>query len=220
MGEPNTGTIGQIQLDAKQIAAIVLFSGVPSGTKPEEWVALADRESSYRPWIPSPSGKHWGIWQIGTFHVGTVPGAPTNKDEFRKWLLNPWNNFKAAKAVYAKQGWGAWEASHTPNMEHVNAVKDPSFVGVLDARDPGWGDVKETLGDIGEELIPDPLEAFFKIASDAAGWIGDRDNWVRVALVLGGGVLIIAAAGSLVAPAVLNRNRVEVSTSTEQESEK
>lgn len=55
----------------------------------------------------------WGLWQINIgANLPTVAalGAPNDPCGAARWLLNPENNARAARAIYDRQGLGAWSA--------------------------------------------------------------------------------------------------------------
>lgn len=181
--------------------------GAPKGTSVAQWVALADGESSYRIW--AQNGTHWGLWQIAENHLGEgIPGAPKDLEGFKKWLLSPWNNFIAAKFIYARQGWGAWTASHVPSAAHIDAAAHPNALGVLQSagvQSPAKA-AENFLDGIGDpvEKVAAAIKGIFDLGVKAGSWIGNRDNWSRVAIVFVGGTVIIVAAGAMVKTPLAN----------------
>jgi hypothetical protein len=180
-------------LTAPQIAAVIAAGpSPPSGTTAAEWVALAQRESSGRTDVRSPSGRHVGLWQIGKFHYPLViDSGATNEEVFARWLETPNNNWRAATIVYGRQGWGAWEASHAETEEARQAVANPNSEGVEGTF--GLGDVADA--------IPDPLEQIKMLAEvfgKALEWITDPNTWRRIALVGAGVGIALVAVNALI----------------------
>jgi hypothetical protein len=166
-------------------------------------VAKADEESTYRTDVIS-SADAVGLEQVRTLHAGKG-GGPTGRDEYREWLKDPCNNFAAAKAVYASQGWGAWrDSGGSPNVNdsHRRAVEDmpvggPTICG---------GSAVGPLGDVDPsipDVIPDVAGALaqaLEYVRAAATWITDRRNMGRIAFVLIGGIVTMGALVTLAKP--------------------
>lgn len=207
-----------------------VHGGPPSGTSVAEWVAKADQEARHvdggklEPETVNAIGAV-GLWQVRDFHAALVQRfaagirVPQERDQFRNWLKSPFNNWLATKAVYDAQGWGAWAASGgrpTPAARHKAAAADPDASGATSGAgilgpdgtvidEPG---VEQTsLGDVARAAGGYALEAGAQLArladilTDAAGWLSRRENWTRVALVVGGGGVALIAAAGLTRPA-------------------
>lgn len=179
-------------------AKVVDFLGAPSGTTDAEWVAKARQESSHNP-VASNSG-HIGLWQIGLEHKGIVgTTAFMTKAKFEEWLKNPFNNFRAAKALYGAGKWKPWDASGgkpTPTDADKQAVKD--------AKDQAGGvdEIIDKAGDIAGDLVPDPLKNITDLALNGYKWITDRRNIGRIVMGLVGTTVLVGSLVVLAKPVV------------------
>lgn len=204
-------------LTAAQVAGIVaaVEGGPPPGTSVAEWVATARNESSFRTAVRN--GSYVGLWQIGDFHGPLVKrhtgySLPTDRAGFGRWLESPLHNWTAAKAVYAAQGWRAWEASHRPSPADTAAARSPDHsVATSGGAVAQGGEVGPERGVEAENVldifgfatdVPGQLAKIAGVLIDAGQWIADRNNWSRVALVVGGGTVAVAALTTLARPAL------------------
>ena len=89
-------------LSQTQIAMYARAAGLPGD--PDVWAAVAMAESSGRTDIVNSIGCV-GLWQINQpVHVKRHPTWTV------RWLSDPMNNAKAAKAIYASHAPQPWEA--------------------------------------------------------------------------------------------------------------
>lgn len=205
-------------LSQGQIAMIARAAGLPGD--PNVWAAVAMAESSGRTDVVNSIGCV-GLWQINQrAHVKAHPTWTV------AWLKNPLNNAKAAKVIYADQGWGAWEAYTGPDGRGSDGPwKD--YQGKGGAVPAGWwDDFKDGFGD-GFDLGPGPEDLFdggtgndgidslgalgdvatgvgtiAEAVQKAAVWMGEAKNWVRIGYVVGGG-LLVAMGLAIVAKPIL-----------------
>jgi hypothetical protein len=175
-----------------------------------KWVAIALAESDGDARAKNDVGAgHTGLWQISGLHAGAVPGSPSNRAAFREWLYLPYNNAKAAKYVYDRQGYGAWEVvtngRYLSYMGRARAVPFPPSLtaGSQDASllDPN------TWAAAASALVPDPMEKVATAAInigeaivDAGAWVADPSNWSRVALVGIGAAALLLALNAVAKP--------------------
>lgn len=179
------------------VVASIASQGTPAGTTVEEWIAKARQESGVGDGLvdeKADNGTAAGVWQVN-YRV--------HKQYARDWLLNPLNCWTATKAIYASQGWQAWAASGgkpTPTAKDREAAQNPAPVH-------GWG--VGAISDAVDDLVPEPLAELAGYVRDAvevviaAGeWIADPHNIARVALVLAGAAVAVAAVNIVARPVV------------------
>lgn len=107
---------------------------------------------------------------IGLFQIHLPAHGPKlvewtgsqDRDTWIKWLSDPWNNIKAAAAVYKSQGLGAW-------TQYKNGAYKPYMGEILDV--PGV-----TVSD-------GPLISGGEISSRSDSWI--TEQWLKVKKALG-----------------------------------
>jgi len=141
--------------------------------------------------------------------------GPARRKEFgissNEELYNPVTNAMAAKKIASSQGLKAWSTyTNGAYLKHMGkAVKKeansleevqtaawmPSLPGIPDPGDESFGDL----------LMPDGTleiaEGVYSVAESiqkAALWIVKPKNWVRIAYVVGGGVVVSAALMSII----------------------
>jgi hypothetical protein len=140
-----------------------------------------------------------GIWQINSVHRRTHPNWTP------QWLKVPENNAQAmAEISGGGSNWTPWSAYNNGRyeqfMDRARAAVDKTPTNT----DPIAGAASQLGG-----IIPDPLAGiaeaaitFVTTVNDAARWIGDPSNWVRVVQVVGGVLLGIAAINIVIKPVV------------------
>lgn len=86
--------------------SIVYWAWTTEGGSPasaSQALRVAQCESGFNPFARSPSGNHWGIFQMHFTHADSLlPGQP------RTALFDPVWNTRAAKHLYDGSGWGPW----------------------------------------------------------------------------------------------------------------
>jgi len=201
-------------LDAAKVAAVVIVEGPPSGTTAAEWVAKARQESSFREDVINVGAgkRHVGLFQIQETHAGTLTeSAFLNPDQYVKWLKDPKNNFRAAKALYKASKWKPWDPSGgkpTPTAADKKAVTDATDVikniGAGNALDDALGTVEDIAGGVADVFgsVPEALSAFLRYVRAAYDWVSDRGNVGRVLMVGIGSVVTIGALLALAKPAI------------------
>lgn len=210
-------------LTQPQVEMVARAAGLPGD--PKVWAAVAMAESSGNTTAKNPASGAYGLWQIHPIHRKDHPTWT------ERWLSDPVNNARAAARVYAQQGWGAWEAYTSGAYQRYLAqpvTRHPgqSATQVMDLND--WleglfgppGSLGRKLGeDMGEDIgrgeTPDlvkPLEGAVDVAQGVATiaegvfkagvWMAQPKNWVRVAYVLGGGLLVGIGAYMIASPVI------------------
>lgn len=200
------------KLTAAQVAGVC--QDPPEGSTTAEWVAKARQESGFDTEVQDFLGlDHWGLFQISASHWnadynenGRMTGS---KENFRAMLKGANFNWQQAKWLYVKDreaggsGWRPWAASGgkpTPTAADRAAAGEPdSSIG-----NSGGGDLGEAIPGLGPvNPLDDAWRALVKVADligQAALWISDRGNWARVAQVVVGTGLVVAAAAIIVKP--------------------
>ncbi len=158
----------------------------------------------------------YGLWQINM--LGSM--GPSRRKSFgitsNEQLYNPMTNAKAAKKIYDGQGWNAWSVyksgaykKYMPSKSDSNwtdgalSVLDNTLLGapgaalgLLDGSGGVLGAVDSTI-DTGT-AISDGIN----VVKDAATWITNPSNWVRVLYVIGGAALVIGGITIMARPLV------------------
>jgi hypothetical protein len=195
-------------LTQAQIAQVARAAGLPGD--PDVWAAVAMAESSGRTDIVNEIGCV-GLWQINQpVHVKAHPQWTV------AWLQNPMNNAKAAKEIYRSQGWGAWEAYTGKDGRGSDGPWRNYYKKNVGASAAGWDPLEDFWNDLlgppergpgsegwdeglpGDGLLPDlgigdvatGIGTIAEAVAKTAVWLGDSRNWVRIAYVAGGAVLV------------------------------
>lgn len=193
-----------MKLTQGQVKAIAAGVGMKD---PARMAAIAMAESGGDTLIVNSIGCV-GLWQIN--QPVWVKSHPTWT---RKWLQNPINNAIAAKAVYAVQGFGAWQAYTGPDakgsdgpwrkFENAPATVPAGF----NWRDPfnlapDGSELEKSPRDwmlehgFGTEspmdsVTPDWMSSAGSAIKATADWVSNPRNWLRVAYGVAGGALVI-----------------------------
>lgn len=135
-----------------------------------------------------------GLLQINQpVHVGSHPTWT------KKWLQNPMNNLAAGLVLYKAAGEkfdGPWLDSRDKGAgggwgKHVKGS------GSTGDTPPDTGSTGSTgTADATQAGVWDTTEGLL----DAAGWIANPQNWIRVLYVAGGGVLVIVGIAVIARP--------------------
>lgn len=130
------------------------------------------------PWIKSQNWQDPGVNTAAAFRVWREAGG-----SWRPWVAYTSGSYRQ----YLLQGKQGADAPVTPGASDP-LVADPAL---------GLGDITDAA-----ESVADAV----KLAASVATWVANPHNWLRVAWVAGGGVMILAglnlAARPLTAPAV------------------
>lgn len=200
-----------------QIEVMARASGWGSRSRDVSYVAMA--ESSGDDHVVNSIGCV-GLLQINQpVHVGSHPKWT------RKWLQDPMHNLAAGLVLYKAAGskfdgpWldsrdkgsgGGW-GQHVSGSGGATQVDDPCADIKGDAKkycEEGQQDPNAEIpfdpnaGGEGGSLMNLAFEVgrLAQVAAKGANWIADPANWVRVAYVVGGGVLAIAAVNMVARP--------------------
>lgn len=200
-------------LTAAQVAGVA--SNPPTGSTTAQWVAKARQESGFRTDVEDfLSSGHWGLWQISEDHWD----KPWNdnvgsKANFVNMLKGANFNWRQAQFLYSEArenggtGWEPWNASGGAPRP---SAADNAAAGTPDTSvGAGGGDA----GDLGEAISGlgplNPLDDVYQAVKagvqtliDAAKWLGDPGNWVRVLQVGGGIALALVAVTIVLKPAI------------------
>lgn len=175
--------MAQVLTDA-QVADIAVFGGW-SANSPDLVTAVAVSLAENRTSDPkkiSPRNVNgsfdYGLWQVNSIH-----GYPVDQ------LLTSTGNARAAFEVWQKQGWSAWTTYKTgAYLLFLPRAKQAIASGTGQGRAPG------VAAGTGSGVAPtlSTLDVAVKTIGGFVGWVGNPHNWVRVAEVTIGGMLIIA----------------------------
>lgn len=194
----------------KDLGAHASVAGWRSYTDIATAVAIALAESGGRAYAiggPNSDGTYdYGCWQINE-------GAHPEKFQGVDWS-NPQTNAKMAFAVYTEAG-NSWRPWSVFNSGKYKQFEKAFAEGVADSI-PGGADplsqATELLEGLGEEVAESTgIDAVGEAINNIGGavykagqWLGDADNWIRVAQVVVGGGLMIAALTIVARPLLEN----------------
>lgn len=184
-------------------------AGLPN---PSKWAAIGMAESGGRTNVVN------GIGATGWLQINQPVHVRRHPKWTKKWLKNPLNNARAAKAIFDEQGWSAWQAytgpdgsgSDGPWRRHYRSgavvpagAWDDFWDGFKDGFDigPGPEDFWDDDGFSDDEWEGDyvgPLDDIAEFTAKAGNWVSNRRNWIRVAYVVGGGILAIVGSAMVI----------------------
>lgn len=187
------------RLTYDQVAKLAMDAGW-RGKDAQTAVAIARAESQFDPMATNFKRKDhsYGLWQI---NMKDAMG-PERRAKYglasNEALFNPETNARVAHAIWKERGgwtdWGAYtNGSWALYRNHaILAVKrieqglKPSELPDLDLSDDSHG--SKTIG----PDIPGPGD-IGKAIGDIGGFLTNRENWLRAAAIIGGGILLILA---------------------------
>lgn len=188
------------RLNYQQVAKLVYDAGW-RGKDAQTAVAIAFAESRGDSMATNFAGKDYsfGLWQINMKdNLG-----PERRQQFgitsNEQLFDPATNAKAAYIIYKQAGnrftdWSTYnDAKFTLYLNGaVFAVKqiEQGKTGIeIPSYDPGKVPAE---GSWGTQSI-NPISGITDAASKVSDFVTNRENWLRAASVLGGGILIIVS---------------------------
>jgi hypothetical protein len=197
-------TLSRAQIEAVvRAGGLPTHSGSPSGT-PATWAAVAMLESSGRTDVVNRLGCV-GLWQICPVNFGWL-GVTQGE------LKDPAANWRAAKRVFARQGWRAWSVvdldpggDNRPSAAWIaeNLGRNVSLT------DPGaWAAGAQVALDQAADAVPDnpiaqlvmPLGIIAGAFKGITEWVTDPNTWKRVALVIAGGGIVLVGVAAIAGP--------------------
>lgn len=186
-----------------QLAGAARAAGFPSGEIPTA-VAVALAESSGRATVVSVSGDY-GPWQINAL------AHPDKLTATTQW----WDvgvSAQLAKRVYdesasrGNDGWYPWTVYRTGTYkEHLDtAAAGSGDGGAIDAT--AASNPVSAVGDMVGAIVAvgNAVKGVAQAVWRAMTWASDPHNWVRVALVAGGGTLVIGGLALAVKPQAID----------------
>lgn len=190
-------------------AQIQMYAQAAGLTPADKWAAIAMAESSGRTDVVNSIGCV-GLWQINQpAHIKEHPSWTV------KYLQDPANNARAAKTVYDKEGFSAWEAYTGPDGVGSDGPWKQYYKGNSSSTatnagvqwyDP-FGILPDGMGGAVENAVPGVAE-LGKMADavvHGAVWISTPYNWVRIGYVMAGGILFIAGVGFIINSTLLGK---------------
>lgn len=195
---------------------IKLYAAAAGFTNPSLMAAIAMAESTGRADVVNSIGCV-GLWQIN--QPVWVKDHPSWT---QAWLKDPAHNAAAAKVVYNAQGLTAWQAYTNGAYQKFYTGTSSSgttatTAGLTDIPGQIWDGTKWIVGGTAGSLtgsvpglsaVTDTATAIEDVAKAgwAAGkWISTPNNWLRIAYVVGGGVLTVVALNLIVQSTVLKK---------------
>ncbi len=187
---------------------IRLYAAAAGFSNPSLMAAIAMAESSGNATVVNSIGCV-GLWQIN--QPVWVKSHPTWT---KAWLMDPMHNATAAKVIYDAQGLNAWEAyTNGAYSRYYNGVvpttaQDASIIGGLKNLVPGTADLAGQLNVPGASTVADTASAISSASKAvwAAGkWVSTPFNWLRIAFVLGGGIVTVVAINMTIEGTLLGK---------------
>lgn len=190
------------KLTARQIAGVAKLAGFTGGDLVTAVaVALAESSGQTDQQTHEPNGTiSYGLWQINSVHTDVLRQGD--------WS-NPFVNASMALTVKNASGWSAWSTyksgAYLPwKLWATDAAAHPEIIsgpwpGPVEGALQGAQDVAQQFGitDIAKAVV-----GAFKLLGQAALWLANPDNWLRVAKFTVGGVLIVAGLNIVAKPVV------------------
>jgi hypothetical protein len=184
--------------------SIKLYAAAAGFTNPSLMSAIAMAESSGSTTVVNSIGCV-GLWQIN--QPVWVKSHPTWT---KAWLQDPAHNAAAAKVIYDSQGLNAWEA-------YTNGAYSKYYNGStpLTAQQAGLvstltGGTQDLVGQAVNSGIPgadiaSEAESAVTAVWGAGKWISTPYNWLRIAFVLGGGIITVVAINMAIEGTLLGK---------------
>lgn len=182
-------------LSQSEIYSLAKSVGLSDGrAKVAAAIAMAESGGNPNAHNSKPPDDSYGLWQINMLgSLGPARrkslGLSANSD-----LFNPQTNAKAMKEISSGGGnfspWSTYtNGSYLKflNKDVKDESSDPGFWdkvgGAITGAIPGYNAIKDT----GEAAV-----TAVGYLSKTATWLSDSDNWVRIAYVTGGGIIVLA----------------------------
>lgn len=140
-------------------------------------------------------GPSIGLWQIRSLKAEY--GKGTTRDE--KANYDPQTNANHAYAIWKQSGWGAWSTHSGPLPRYLAFVPQVTAAAPLAGIDLAVDDAKEA--------VSGPVDAVLEVAQEpirVLKWLADPGTQIRIAKVIVGGGLVVAALVKLVGGSVMS----------------
>lgn len=151
-------------------------------------IALCESGGNPLAYNPRPPDLSYGLWQINMRgDLGPARRSQYNLDR-NSQLLNPITNARVAFGVYQDAGnsFRPWTCfTNGGHRKHINEARESAGLGPI--KDP------ESMVEPTDFGIFEPIAGPIGDIADLVGFITDPKNWQRVAMFVGGGLLIIVA---------------------------
>lgn len=176
------------QLARAEVANLIQSVGVVGEDNIDTMVAIAKCESDYRTTIVHTNRDgttDTGLWQINSIHRKKHP------DWTVAWLKDRTHNAQAARTLYEASGFSPWDSSRSCWEKEVKTSRSERDTSLYDV--PVVGDTAEAIANVGATFA-----TVGGVIIDAAKWLGDPGNWLRILFVVGGiGLGVVAGASVL-----------------------
>lgn len=220
-------------LSMVEVAGLAYDAGLRSPASIAQATAIATAESGRDPGKlgdtgrageKTTDGRHWGpsvgLWQVRSIQEEKGKGTTRDADKLR----DPAANARAMVEISGSgKTWVPWSV--------INPVKDPAgflrYQGALPLAYKAAADALAAKG-LGKavdaaanaaSIALDPVEKLAKTISESVqtpariiNWLTEGGTWVRIALFVGGGVLLVAGLGQVVRSTTMNQATKVVQT--------
>lgn len=187
-------------LSANQVAVYAQSAGFPPGSVLIDAVSVAMAESSGVTDVVNPEG-NTGLWQVGPKGTRNDAGVGLTSDQ----LKDPGTNARAAFAIWTRDGrtfaksWSTW--GQGPQVAWAAKLHAGDWGAPSVSTPPLTDRLLSPLSSVAD-AIPgvSGIDAIAVDADKVGKWITTPSNWVRVLLVLVGGVLAVAGLNAVAKP--------------------
>jgi hypothetical protein len=203
-------------LTQSQIYSFAVGAGL-SGPNAKIAAAVAMAESGGNPNAHNakPPDDSYGLWQINM--LGGL--GPQRRSQLHlssnSQLLDPKTNARAMAVISARgTNWHPWSTFNDgaykrflSNKVAVGALPRGSGGTGTSANDPTGAQSGAGDGAMGLFAV---ASSAYEVAGKAAVWLSNAQNWVRIAYVLGGGVVVVVGLYTLVRSTAVGQEAVQM----------
>jgi hypothetical protein len=143
-----------------------------------------------------------GIWQINSVHRAKHPTWTVS------WLKVPANNARAMATLFRESGtkpWGSSSSCWLPKMS-TNAL-----AGTLTDPVGAAGALVDAAASPVAALVSG-LQAMLEAVNRVGAWVSEPHNWTRVAYVVGGAVVVVAAGAAIASDTKAGQTVIQTGT--------
>lgn len=198
-------------LTPPQISAYAKAAGFTTPNENFQAVIVALAESGGNTGIVNKSSGNVGLWQIGPKGTRNDAGVGMTAAQ----LKDPATNARAARTIYIRAGkswakdWAVW--NNGAAGKEAAKLLGPGWQSVIDAAAGGVGDaaglagqgtgnILNATGAAVASTVGEMQKGVLGQLGTVLSWLTTPAKWLRVAYVVGGGVLVVAGMQQLAKP--------------------
>jgi hypothetical protein len=192
------------KLSAAQVHALAMGAGL-TDKEADTMTVIAPCESGDAGKYPVDTGAEnrnvggsidVGIWQINSVHRAKHPTWTVS------WLKVPANNARAMATLFRESGTKPWTSSIGCWLPKVS---NPTPVGAA------LGAAADVVTSPVEALVSG-LGAMLEAVNRVGAWMSEPHNWTRVAYVVGGAVVVVAAGAAIASDTKAGQTVIQTGT--------